>query len=220
MKTGIIEKIKRMKKMDNNIRNKLFLLLLSVSMVSFLLASLVLFTGLYMVWNTAEEAGQQVGNRISAFVQDFVEDQVKKKLEALVEEKSSRIDRELEVTAGDVRYLSRLATRILQQPQHYNPRNLPDPHDGPIRSGQVYLNYSDRLAAKAVYIQSTRNAQAPIRETTIETVECPIPRTEHESVSIMPQRKYVGRMIAIRFIPAAMTSGLLLYSPSSGLPRA
>ena len=148
MKTGIIEKIKRMKKMDNNIRNKLFLLLLSVSMVSFLLASLVLFTGLYMVWNTAEEAGQQVGNRISAFVQDFVEDQVKKKLEALVEEKSSRIDRELEVTAGDVRYLSRLATRILQQPQHYNPRNLPDPHDGPIRSGQVYLNYSDRLAAK------------------------------------------------------------------------
>ncbi|MBO5589644.1 MAG: SpoIIE family protein phosphatase [Acidaminococcaceae bacterium] len=148
MKTGIIEKIKRMKKMDNNIRNKLFLLLLSVSMVSFLLASLVLFTGLYMVRNTAEEAGQQVGNRISAFVQDFVEDQVKKKLEALVEEKSSRIDRELEVTAGDVRYLSRLATRILQQPQHYNPRNLPDPHDGPIRSGQVYLNYSDRLAAK------------------------------------------------------------------------
>jgi hypothetical protein len=116
MKTGIIEKIKRMKKMDNNIRNKLFLLLLSVSMVSFLLASLVLFTGLYMVRNTAEEAGQQVGNRISAFVQDFVEDQVKKKLEALVEEKSSRIDRELEVTAGDVRYLSRLATRILQQP--------------------------------------------------------------------------------------------------------
>ena len=67
--------------------------------------------------------------------------------------------------------------------------------------------------------QMIRKMQAPRSEEITGISEWPIPRIEFAIPSIIPQRKYVVKIIQSRDIPAEMTSGLLEKIPSICFPN-
>ena len=65
-------------------------------------------------------------------------------------------------------------------------------------------------------IQISLEAQAPINDTIIGTVDLPNPRKPPVNESIIPHRKYGQHTQNRRSVPAAIASALSVYIPSNG----
>ena len=72
---------------------------------------------------------------------------------------------------------------------------------------------------KTVKSQIILKRQAPRSEEITGISEWPIPRIEFAMPSIMPQRKYVVRIIHMRIIPALITSSLFVKMPRRLVPK-
>ena len=135
--------------MKMDIRRRLRLLVLSGGVLSFVGLLLIVGIGMMLAGEKVTERRRTLGESASAFVGSFAGDQTRRQLSDHVTEKAQLVERELEHTRQDVESLAQTMTLILSNPEHYAPRTLPDPHRNEIISGELYLNFSNALAAEA-----------------------------------------------------------------------
>ena len=138
----------RFGKFKMNLGRKIFLLVLAAGMAAFLLMGAVTLAGMYMINDKIDNVGELVSESTAGFTERFAEDQIKDRLSTQATERSELIQYELDTAIDDVVYMADVMTRILKNPQYYQPRSLPDPHEAAIASGQAYLNFSNDLARR------------------------------------------------------------------------
>ena len=79
-----------------NLQKKIFVLMLSVGVAAFIFMGIVAITGMYMVNNKINNAGQQMSENTSAFTEQFAEDQIKTSLSIQAMEKAELVQQKLE----------------------------------------------------------------------------------------------------------------------------
>lgn len=139
-----------------NLQKKIFVLMLSVGVAAFIFMGIVAITGMYMVNNKINNAGQQMSENTSGFTEQFAEDQIKTSLSIQAMEKAELVQQKLENAMEDVVYMADVMMRIMKHPGNYQPRSLPNPHEDEIKSGQAYLNFSTDMAQRYGYGASAR----------------------------------------------------------------
>ena len=139
-----------------NLQKKIFVLMLSVGVAAFIFMGIVAITGMYMVNNKINNAGQQMSENTSGFTEQFAENQIKTSLSIQAMEKAELVQQKLENAMEDVVYMADVMMRIMKHPGNYQPRSLPNPHEDVIKSGQAYLNFSTDMAQRYGYGASAR----------------------------------------------------------------
>ena len=122
-----------------NIRRRMLLTVMSVSIATLLILSVICFYGMTGAKSTAIEIGQEIGTdameRSSA---DLIK-QKEKELEKITEDRADDIRRSLSVIIRDVMMLSRGMNKIMESPELYSQRTVlpPDPKNGGILAAQL-----------------------------------------------------------------------------------
>ena len=111
-----------------NLQKKIFVLMLSVGVAAFIFMGIVAITGMYMVNNKINNAGQQMSENTSGFTEQFAENQIKTSLSIQAMEKAELVQQKLENAMEDVVYMADVMMRIMKHPGNYQPRSLPNPH--------------------------------------------------------------------------------------------
>ena len=128
-----------------NLQRRIFLLLLAVGLVSFAIAGATSLAVMFAIQKNFDKAGALLGNNAAAFTQSFAENQVKLRLSSEADGKAKMIRYEMETSLEDARYLAERMTQVLQNPQQFNRRSLPDPLRDVIPSGKAYVHFSREL---------------------------------------------------------------------------
>ena len=128
-----------------NLQRRIFLLLLAVGLVSFAIAGAASLAVMFAIQKNFDKAGALLGNNAAAFTQSFAENQVKLRLSSEADGKAKMIRYEMETSLEDARYLAERMTQVLQNPQQFNRRSLPDPLRDVIPSGKAYVHFSREL---------------------------------------------------------------------------
>ena len=132
-------------KYNLNLHRKIFLILLAVGLVTFAIAGAVTLAVMYATQNNIAKTGNLLGDNIAAFTESFAENQVKLRLSSEAYGKAKLIQLEMTGSMEDTRYLAERMTQVLQNPQHFNRRSLPDPQRDVIPSGKAYVHFSREL---------------------------------------------------------------------------
>ncbi|MBQ7498831.1 MAG: hypothetical protein IJU00_13545 [Selenomonas sp.] len=97
------------------------------------------------------EQEQSMGARLSEKVEEFSEGNIKSRLKESAEMKALAIDKELAATARNVGILADTMSLILQHPENYSPRSLPNTREqDDIKSEVPYVHYSPKLFQQGV----------------------------------------------------------------------
>lgn len=129
-----------------NFHRRVSLLVLSGSVLTFLVLSLSILIGMSAMRDRVMEIGGELSHAVSDFTEEVTVSQAKKRVTELAIVRAERIESEIQDTADSVKRLSGTMTAIMRAPELYRPYALPDPHTETVMSGTAYLNYSDRLA--------------------------------------------------------------------------
>ena len=132
-------------KYNLNLHRKIFLVLLAVGLVTFAIAGAVTMAVMYAIQKNIDRTGNLLGDNIAAFTESFAENQVKLRLSSEADGKAKLIRYEMETSLEDTRYLAERMTQVLQNPQQFNRRSLPDPQRDVIPSGKAYVHFSREL---------------------------------------------------------------------------
>ena len=113
-------------KYNMNLHRRIFMLLLAVGLTSFAIAGAVLLALVYSVQHNIDMTGGMLGDKTAAFTESFAETQVKLRLSSEADGNAKLIRNEMNNTLDDTGYLADRMRKILEDPQHYNRRRLPD----------------------------------------------------------------------------------------------
>ena len=131
-----------------NLQRRIFLLLLAVGLVSFAIAGAVSLAVMFAIQKNFDKTGAMLGNHAAAFTQSFAENQVKLRLSTEADGKAKLLQLEMEGSLDDTRYVADRLKQVLQNPQHFNRRSLPDPQRDVIPSGKAYVHFSRELRSQ------------------------------------------------------------------------
>ena len=132
-------------KYNMSLHRRIFMLLLAVGLVIFAIAAAVLIAVVYSFQDNIDKTGGLLGDKTAAFTESFAENQVKMRLSSEADGRAKLIRHEMENTLDDTGYLADRMRKILEDPQHYNRRRLPDPQRDVIGSGKAYVHFSRDL---------------------------------------------------------------------------
>ncbi len=137
-------------KPNMNLHHRIFMLLLTVGLVSFLIAGAISLAGMYSIRENLDKTGALMADNAAAFTETFAVEQVKKQLSTEADGKARLINLEMETTLDDAYYLAKLMGRILTNPQNYSQRRLLNAQTDVVPSGRAYVNVSRKLARQNV----------------------------------------------------------------------
>ena len=132
-------------KYNLNLHRKIFLVLLAVGLVTFAIAGAVTLAVMYATQKNIDRTGNLLGDNIAGFTESFAENQIKMRLSSEAGGKAKLIRLEMETSLEDTRYLAERVTQVLQNPQRFSRRSLPDPQRDVIPSGKAYVHFSREL---------------------------------------------------------------------------
>ena len=132
-------------KYNLNLHRKIFLVLLAVGLVTFAIAGAVTLAVMYATQKNIDRTGNLLGDNIAGFTESFAENQIKMRLSSEAGGKAKLIRLEMETSLEDTRYLAERVTQVLQNPQRFSRRSLPDPLRDVIPSGKAYVHFSREL---------------------------------------------------------------------------
>ena len=127
------------------IPKRILLMFSAVVLLSSLSFGILFFWILPGVRQNTQEVGQRFKAEVMAFAEESIAFQVRKQLREAVEEKVRVVERELDVLRENTAYLANAMTRILQHPEHYSPRQLPNPVEKHVAPGEAYLLVTSRV---------------------------------------------------------------------------
>lgn len=137
--------------MKLNIRQRVFRLVLSSSVITFLVLVVVLIFGMLSIRYNLNEKSTSLSEYSTSYVQDVMKERSKNTLQRLVTSKAQYIDRELMEQSYDVRYLADGMNILLTAPSSdISRRTLPDIADQAIHSGEAYIFYTPALLERGI----------------------------------------------------------------------
>ena len=129
-----------------SIRGRMLLLVFASLLVALLAVGGVALYGLSAARHSVEEQENALGSYLEESMGEYAEKQAKARLKEVATAKAQHIDRVLRVVCDDVAYMSARISLLLQFPENYRSRSLPDVHPGEAApSGMPYIQYSPAL---------------------------------------------------------------------------
>ena len=134
-----------------SIRGRVLLLVFASLLAAILAVGGVAFYGISAIGSSIQEQEHSLDSFLETSMGGYAEKQAKERLKEVATGKAQLIDRELMEVRRNVTYLSDRMSRLLQFPEHYLPRSLPDVQQGAaISHGMPYIQYSPALLAQGV----------------------------------------------------------------------
>ena len=121
------------------IQKRIWLLLLSVVIFTFLALELASLQGFWGIWKNARAVSDRFDDKVTRFAGEMAVTRSKELILENAAEKARQVDRELDIILEDTKYLANSMTRILNNPDRYLPRQLPTPYEEQIPSRNAYL---------------------------------------------------------------------------------
>ena len=134
-----------MKLRNMNIGRRLLLLVLSGSMLVFLLLGGACFYGMFEARDVLANQGEKLGQLAADNTSDFVETQMKRRLATMTRLHARKTELDLNQVKEHVANIADHMHRILSSHETYRMRQLPDPRYQVIRSGEPYVHYGPQL---------------------------------------------------------------------------
>ena len=100
--------------MKLDIRRKVLFLVLSGSLLTFLLINVFLYFGLYRIRATVETKNEELGEEAAEYTEQLVEAQIKKRMGEITRLRARYVDGGLMSTAADVEYIADVMNALLK----------------------------------------------------------------------------------------------------------
>jgi sigma-B regulation protein RsbU (phosphoserine phosphatase) len=133
-----------------DIRKKVLLLVLSGSLLTFLLLAVFLTFGLYHAGATLDRENEELGGEIAGFTEELVEAQIKKRMEEITRLRALHVDLGLTATAADVKYLADVMNTMLKNGVQSSADPLPNALYVDVPAGRPFIHYSPDLAGRGI----------------------------------------------------------------------
>ena len=124
-----------------SIEKKLFFLVLSAGILSFLALSSLSFYAMNLMRDEISDLGNEVGKAGATFTENLMEYHIKKTLSELAKDRAEFIDNEIDLIYQDVAILADYMTKIATNPQDYKPVHLLNPQFEAVFNTETYLTY-------------------------------------------------------------------------------
>ena len=126
-----------MKKM--NIQKRILVTFLMVGLLTVVMIGLVSFKGLYDMQKSANDSSSQMGDTVATYAGELATEKTKTQIQENAKEKARQIEREMNMIREDTEYLANVMTRILNNPEGYSAKQLPNPLERRMAPGEAYL---------------------------------------------------------------------------------
>ena len=126
-----------MKKM--NIQKRILVTFLMVGLLTVVMIGLVSFKGLYDMQKSANDSSSQMGDTVATYAGELATEKTKTQIKENAKEKARQIEREMNMIREDTEYLANVMTRILNNPEGYSAKQLPNPLERRMAPGEAYL---------------------------------------------------------------------------------
>lgn len=137
--------------MKSSISQRVFRLVLSASMLTFLVLVGVVLIGMLSIRYTLDERSEALSEYSTDYIQRVVTERRKVELQELATAKAQYIDKELTKQILDAKYLSSAMNLELKTPTTgFLARNLAVANYQPIHSGEAYIFYTPELRERAI----------------------------------------------------------------------
>ena len=136
--------------MKLDIRRKVLLLVLSGSLLTFLLVTAFLSFGLYRAGVTFDKKNEELGEEVAGYAEDLVETQIKKRLEEVTRFRAQHIEHGLKDTAADVQYLVGAINAFLKDGVQTSAEPLPNALYTEVPVGKPFIHYSPALVKQGI----------------------------------------------------------------------
>ncbi|WP_084276897.1 SpoIIE family protein phosphatase [Anaerovibrio sp. RM50] len=133
-----------------SIRTRIFRLILLGSLTMFVVVGAVVVYGLFTMNNVFTSQSEVLSGTTANYIEKVTSQQIADRLTDVAHTRADSIETELWTITNDTNYLVSGVENILQHPEYYAGRQLPDPRFQPIKSGEVYLHEGARLQAVGV----------------------------------------------------------------------
>jgi sigma-B regulation protein RsbU (phosphoserine phosphatase) len=133
-----------------DIRRKVLLLVLSGSLLTFLLLAVFLTFGLYHAGATLDRENEELGGEIAGFTEELVEAQIKKRMEEITRLRAQHVDLGVMATAADVKYLADVMNVLLKSDVQSSADPLPNALYIDVPAGLPFIHYSPDLAGHGI----------------------------------------------------------------------
>ena len=137
--------------MKSNIRQRVFRLVLSASVLTFLVLVGVALIGMFAIRYTLDERSAALSDYSANYIQQTVTERRKIGLQELATAKAQYIDKELTKQSWDAQYLADAMNLELKTPTiGFLARNLAVANYQPIHSGEAYIFYTPELVGRPI----------------------------------------------------------------------
>ena len=136
--------------MKLDIRRKVLLLVLSGSLLTFLLINVFLYFGLYRIRETVETKNEELGEETAEYTEQLVEAQIKKRMGEITRLRAQYVDGGLTATAADVKYIADVMNALLKGDVQFAGHPVPNALYADVPAGRPFIHYSPDLARQGV----------------------------------------------------------------------
>ena len=136
--------------MKLDIRRKVLLLVLSGSLLTFLLVNVFLYFGLYRVRETVETKNEELAEEAAEYTEQLVKAQIKKRMGEITRLRAQYVDGGLTSTAADVKYITDVMNALLKGDVQSAGNPIPNALYAEVPAGQPFIHYSPDLARQGV----------------------------------------------------------------------
>ena len=136
--------------MKLDIRRKVLLLVLSGSLLTFLLVNIFLYFGLYRIRETVETKNEELGEEAAEYTGQMVEAEIKKRMGEITRLRAKHVDLGLMATAADVIYIADVMNTLLKNGVQSSAEPLPNALYVDVPTGLPYIHYSPDLVRQGV----------------------------------------------------------------------
>ena len=136
--------------MKLDIRRKVLFLVLSGSLLTFLLINVFLYFGLYRIRATVETKNEELGEETAEYTEQLVEAQIKKRMGEITRLRARYVDGGLVSTAEDVKYIADVMNALLKGDVQSYSHPVPNALYADVPAGQPFIHYSPDLARLGV----------------------------------------------------------------------
>ena len=112
--------------MKLDIRRKVLLLVLSGSLLTFLLLAVFLIFGLHHAGTTLDRENEELGREVAGFTEELVETQIKKHMEEITRLRAHHVDSGLTAASADVKYIAGMVNALLKNGVQSSAAPLPN----------------------------------------------------------------------------------------------
>ena len=130
---------------DIGIRQRVFRLVLSASLVTFFLMGALALYSIFMIRGEIRDQSAELGGYAAEFAGKTAENQIRERLQEVARMRAQSIDAALSEVSDSVKLLSETMSLVLKAPDSNAPRALPDPRRRAIQSGEAYIHYGRTL---------------------------------------------------------------------------